>query len=581
MCVRQEAIVFIPSMLGYGRKGLENIIPPNANIVFQIQIVSIEDVVSNESTSVINSSTSPTTQMKTIPDQPDNKIIKAKTEEGVSFGTITSDTNDNDNNGSDEKGHVTGADKNDCKNHFENVFNNVFRFQESKNKNKQKNFGLQGARELKYFLQHILFLKDDKWILLMIHVKNSDSELIGQEISTFCDKNRGKFKGYKCNDELYAVFIYCNEKASESEVKKYTETLKQLIQKVTIDQISLDVVNANNLAKCDEWAIGSPALGFQFYQGLVDIDGDICNEFRRYRDGLRVGSKSEFYTEMYRLKNERVGETSVILQIDAIQMVGKYSPTFAKVDMIMLSLFQIHKFNPAVEPQIYELGNDRYGLVLYAFPLAADEALLYCLGLQMREKCDFIVAIRYLKLIGNGSEAKINYTSNNVHKKSDKYENIPDLTEMLPHALRIGCNITYEQLFIKTIKFCDQNKEHFEKLNGHFGGDNGYIGDVYSNVFVNCQDESKSIMVNGKLSDISETGNDLTLLLANTIHQAASCTHIQPRTLFDVTYNYKDSNYFATRFALLKWYQQMVNILIKYFGNLHHEKKKDGLFHGV
>ena len=49
MTVGDKAILFIPSSLGYGVNGAGNVIPPNANIIFEVEMLkgttpqSIED----------------------------------------------------------------------------------------------------------------------------------------------------------------------------------------------------------------------------------------------------------------------------------------------------------------------------------------------------------------------------------------------------------------------------------------------------------------------------------------------------------------------------------------------------------
>jgi FKBP-type peptidyl-prolyl cis-trans isomerase len=36
-----KAIVYIPSKLGYGERGAGNVIPPNANIIFEIEMLEV------------------------------------------------------------------------------------------------------------------------------------------------------------------------------------------------------------------------------------------------------------------------------------------------------------------------------------------------------------------------------------------------------------------------------------------------------------------------------------------------------------------------------------------------------------
>ena len=39
MSFGDKAIVYIPSALGYGERGAGNVIPPNANIIFEIELL--------------------------------------------------------------------------------------------------------------------------------------------------------------------------------------------------------------------------------------------------------------------------------------------------------------------------------------------------------------------------------------------------------------------------------------------------------------------------------------------------------------------------------------------------------------
>ena len=38
MAIGDKAVIFIPSKLGYGERGAGGVIPPNANIIFEIEL---------------------------------------------------------------------------------------------------------------------------------------------------------------------------------------------------------------------------------------------------------------------------------------------------------------------------------------------------------------------------------------------------------------------------------------------------------------------------------------------------------------------------------------------------------------
>jgi peptidylprolyl isomerase len=40
MNIGDKAVLFIPSNLAYGENGAGNVIPPNANIIFEVEIVN-------------------------------------------------------------------------------------------------------------------------------------------------------------------------------------------------------------------------------------------------------------------------------------------------------------------------------------------------------------------------------------------------------------------------------------------------------------------------------------------------------------------------------------------------------------
>ena len=49
LSIGDRAIVFIPAKLGYGERGAGNVIPPNANIIFEIELLEgIPPPVANE-----------------------------------------------------------------------------------------------------------------------------------------------------------------------------------------------------------------------------------------------------------------------------------------------------------------------------------------------------------------------------------------------------------------------------------------------------------------------------------------------------------------------------------------------------
>ena len=39
MSIGDKSTIFIPSNLGYGEKGAGNVIPPNSNIIFEIELL--------------------------------------------------------------------------------------------------------------------------------------------------------------------------------------------------------------------------------------------------------------------------------------------------------------------------------------------------------------------------------------------------------------------------------------------------------------------------------------------------------------------------------------------------------------
>ena len=57
MSLGEKAIVWVPSRLGYGSHGAPNLIPPNADIVFELTLVSIQN--DNEEDDMVSGNESP------------------------------------------------------------------------------------------------------------------------------------------------------------------------------------------------------------------------------------------------------------------------------------------------------------------------------------------------------------------------------------------------------------------------------------------------------------------------------------------------------------------------------------------
>jgi len=43
MSFGDKAVIFIPSALGYGERGAGNVIPPNSNIIFEVELFETKD----------------------------------------------------------------------------------------------------------------------------------------------------------------------------------------------------------------------------------------------------------------------------------------------------------------------------------------------------------------------------------------------------------------------------------------------------------------------------------------------------------------------------------------------------------
>jgi FKBP-type peptidyl-prolyl cis-trans isomerase len=50
MTYGDKAIIFIPSKLGYGERGAGGVIPPNANIIFELEMIEVVPEVSKTET---------------------------------------------------------------------------------------------------------------------------------------------------------------------------------------------------------------------------------------------------------------------------------------------------------------------------------------------------------------------------------------------------------------------------------------------------------------------------------------------------------------------------------------------------
>ena len=314
------------------------------------------------------------------------------------------------------------------KNYRKNVFDNVFAFGESEKR--KDDDGLQGPVAFNYFLQRILFVEDDTWILAMIHVNNRNSDnkinddknIIEKEICKFCNDSGYRCKGYKCKDNLYGVFIYCNDQQSGINSKMKERCIKLLrtrIKNVTNEKISIDIADINNLGEYDKIVTSNMnrnILGNM--NSTVGMTGDILHSdalglqvkrtHRFAHNEFKLQTQSEFEAKMRNVltKSSRGMWVLGILQIDNLKQVISHSDKL-RLEQLILTVVEMYSYEIKGHRETryfaYDLDDGKYG---FLFPdtqweyVGANDVVDY-LTWHVKKEVEFSVSIASSKLNDN------------------------------------------------------------------------------------------------------------------------------------------------------------------------------------